>query len=67
VDPNEFHLREVQHGGILDRPLGIRISRPMDAAIAHLAWETRADKSVIVRQAIHEYFERRGINALTGT
>jgi predicted transcriptional regulator len=38
----------------------------MDAAIAHLAWETRADKSVIVRQAICEYFERRGVNALTG-
>ena len=64
MDPNEFHQREAQHGGILERGIGLRISKPMDTALANLSWETRADKSVIVRQAIHEFFERRGVNTL---
>ena len=65
MDPNEFHQHEVQHGGTLELSIGFRISKPMDRALAHLAWETRADKSVIARQAIYEYFQKRGINALT--
>lgn len=66
MDPNNFHLYEVSHGGPVTVPLGIRISRPMDAAIKQLEWDSRADKSVIVRAALYEYFQKRGVNALTG-
>ena len=66
MDPNEFHLYEVKHGGPVTLTLGIRISRPMDVAIKQLEWDSRADKSVIVRAALYEYFQKRGVNALTG-
>ena len=38
----------------------------MDVAIKQLEYDSRADKSVIVRQALYEYFQKRGVNALTG-
>ena len=66
MDPNDFHRYEVEHGGLVTVPLGIRISRPMDVAIKQLEWDSRADKSVIVRAALYEYFQKRGVNALTG-
>lgn len=43
--------------------LTFRLSLPMDTRVQLAAMESRCDRAVIIRQALHEYFERRGIDA----
>ena len=62
-DPNEFHIAEVTLGPPVKVSCTFRMCLPMETHVQHLAWTAKCDKSVIVRQALHEYFERRGIDA----
>lgn len=65
MNPAEFHNREVKLGPPLRVQQTFRLSLPMDAHVQHLAWENNCDKSVVVRQALHEYFAKRGVDAWT--
>ena len=63
LTPSEFHNQEVKLGPPVKVSLTCRLSIPMDSHLQHAAWEGKCDKSVLVRQAIHEFFAKRGINA----
>lgn len=63
MTPNEFHNEESTVGPPLRVQLTFRLSLPMDNRVQLAAMESRCDRAVIIRQALHEYFERRGIDA----
>jgi predicted transcriptional regulator len=63
LTPPEFHNKEVLNGPPVKVSMTFRLSIPTDAAVQHMAWEYKCDKSTIVRQALHEYFAARGKDA----
>ena len=62
-DPNEFHLEETKIGPPVKVSSTFRLTLPMDADLQHEAWHHKCDKSTLIRHAVFEYFERRGIDA----
>ena len=61
--PKEYELHEVSYGPPVRVTNGFRCQIPMDQKLREYARANRTEISVVLRHAMHEYFEKRGINA----
>jgi len=63
VDLKEFHTHERNFSPPQRLTRTLRVSIPMHAHIDIIASSQRSDASTVIRHALHEYFQRRGIDA----
>ena len=61
--PKEYGLHVVKYGPPTRVANSFRLAIPMDQKLREYARANRTDISVVIRHAMHEYFENRGINA----
>ena len=61
--PKEYGLHESQYGPPRRLTNSFKLQVPMDQKLREYARANRTDISVVIRHAMHEYFETRGINA----
>ena len=65
--PREYEKHEVSYGPPIRVSNGFRCQIPMDQRLREYAMDNCTDISVVLRHAMHEYFEKRGINAYMPT
>jgi len=63
VELKDFHIHERKFGPPLRLTRTMRVSIPMHAHLDIIAASQRSDASTVIRHALHEYFQRRGIDA----
>ena len=61
LDHKEFIYYEGRYGGVKDRTLMTRMSRPMFAHLRTVALQESSDCSTVMRNALYEYLQNRGI------
>ena len=60
--PKEYHLHEVTYAPPPRVANNFRCQIPMDQQIREYARSNRTDLSVVIRHAMHEYLEKRGMS-----
>ena len=63
--PTEYHQHEVLHGPPIRLSNTFKASIPMDGHLREYARSNRADISCVIRHALYEYMQARGIKPLT--
>ena len=61
--PKDYGLHERKYGPPIRVTSGFRLAIPMDQKLREYARANRTDISVVIRHAMHEYLEKRGLNA----
>ena len=60
--PKEYGQHESQYGPPRRLSTTFKLPIPMDQKLREYARANRTDMAVVIRHAMHEYFETRGIN-----
>lgn len=63
--PREFHKYEVLHGPPVRVHNTFKACIPMDGHLREYARSNKADISCVIRHALYEYMQARGIKPLT--
>ena len=63
VNPKEFSKHEALNHPPRRLFIGFKATIPMQASVEELAHEHRVSQSTVIRHAIAEYLERRGVSA----